>query len=203
MTDEVYELASRLYRSVGEIIASPVLQEADQPLDRIVAVQALGEQTTAMLAAAVAEARRAGVTWQQVGAALGISRQAAFQRFNRSTPAPSIGEELVTDAESIAIDRASSVIDDLTSGSWDAVVDRFDDAMRARLQADGLSAAWSQVVASVGAFDHREETVVTRASGYTITTTPLVFATDACTARISFRDDGRITGLFILAGSPS
>ena len=203
MSDDVYELASRLYRSVGEILASPVLQEADQPLSRIVAVQALGDQTSAMLSAAVADARQAGITWQQVGAALGTSRQAAFQRFNRSIMAADSDEGLADPADGVAIARASAVIDDLRTGSWRDVVERFDDAMSARLNADGLSAAWSQIVSSVGTFDHRGETVVTRAAGFTITTTPLVFAADACTARISFRDDGRISGLFILAGSPS
>lgn len=84
-----------------------------------------------------------------------------------------------------------------------AVVDRFDDAKRARLSAEGMSAAWSQVVAAVGAFDHGGETRVSRASGFTITTTPLRFEQDERTARISVWDDGRIAGLFILAGSPS
>jgi hypothetical protein len=203
MSADLYELASKLYRDVGGIIASPVLQEADQPLDRIAAVRALGEQTTAMLSAAVLAARRSGVTWQQVGEVLGVSRQAAFQRFGRPEPAPGHEAEPPAAAGGAALERATAVLDELARGSWQAVVNRFDDAMRARLSVDGLAAAWAQVVAAVGTFDHRGETRVSRASGFTITTTSLRFEQDECTARISFWDDGRISGLFILAGSPS
>jgi len=203
VSDDLYELATKLYRDVGGIIASPVLQEADQPLDRIAAVRALGDQTTAMLSAAVVAARQSGVTWQQVGEVLGVSRQAAFQRFGRPEPVSGHEAEPPAAAEGAAVERATAVVDELAHGSWQAVVDRFDDAMRARLSVDGLSAAWSQVVAAIGAFDHRGETQVSRASGFTITTTPLRFEQDECTARISFWDDGRISGLFILAGSPS
>lgn len=58
MSDDPYELATKLYREVGVIIASPVPQETDQPLDQIAAVRAIGGQTTAMSSAAVADARR-------------------------------------------------------------------------------------------------------------------------------------------------
>lgn len=40
------------------------------------------------LRAAVAAAREAGDTWAMIGVALGISRQAAYQRFGQSSEAP-------------------------------------------------------------------------------------------------------------------
>ncbi|OMB79269.1 hypothetical protein [Mycolicibacterium conceptionense] len=43
------------------------------------------------LIAAVADARRAGDTWAMVGTALGISRQAAYQRFGKQSVAGPIG----------------------------------------------------------------------------------------------------------------
>lgn len=41
------------------------------------------DQATARLEEEVGKARTAGLTWQQIGGALGITKQAASQRFNR------------------------------------------------------------------------------------------------------------------------
>lgn len=120
-----------------------------------------------------------------------MSRQAAFQRFGRAEPVSGHEAEPPAAAEAAAVERAT------------AVVDRFDDAMPARLSAEGMSVAWSQVRAAAGALGHGGETRVSRAFGFTITTTPLRFEQDERTARISVWDDGRIAGLFVLAGSPS
>src|SRR6478672_5640399 len=49
----------------------------------IAAVEAL-DAAAAELHAAVAEARSAGDTWDAIGVALGVSRQAAYQRFGRT-----------------------------------------------------------------------------------------------------------------------
>lgn len=49
----------------------------------IAASEALG-QAEGELRAAVAEARAAGDTWDAIGIALGVSRQAAYQRFGKT-----------------------------------------------------------------------------------------------------------------------
>lgn len=55
---------------------------------RIVAAQAELERAQAGLREAVAQTRVAGYSWAVVGAALGISRQAAHKRFVASAGAP-------------------------------------------------------------------------------------------------------------------
>lgn len=59
--------------------------EHDLPLDDVLAqlgpVAAAGAQVERNLAGWVQKARSLGATWAQVGAALGISRQAAWERF--------------------------------------------------------------------------------------------------------------------------
>jgi hypothetical protein len=51
---------------------------------RIVAADAALKNADADLRSAVADARAAGDTWDMIGLALGVSRQAAYQRFGRS-----------------------------------------------------------------------------------------------------------------------
>ncbi|MDV7192608.1 hypothetical protein [Mycolicibacterium fortuitum] len=53
---------------------------------RIAAAATALTNAEAELNTAVAEARKAGDTWAMVGTALGISRQAAYQRFGKVAP---------------------------------------------------------------------------------------------------------------------
>ncbi|WP_181134348.1 DUF3887 domain-containing protein [Rathayibacter tritici] len=184
-----------------------MLQETERPLDTVAAAQEISEQAGGLLTAAVDAARRDGLTWQQIGEVLGVSRQAAFQRFSHSIPAtsnvPSETRASEARVEPAVIERATTAIDHLVRGEWQAVVEEFDDALRESVTADGLAAAWSKIISAAGTFDRRAGTEAVRASRLIITNTRLVFEHDDCTARVVFRDDGRITGLFILAGSPS
>ncbi|WP_099024342.1 hypothetical protein [Mycolicibacterium palauense] len=50
---------------------------------RIIAANEALDAAQAELNAAVAAARKAGDTWDAIGVALGVSRQAAYQRFGR------------------------------------------------------------------------------------------------------------------------
>lgn len=54
-------------------------------LRRIIAATEAVERSEHELHAAVAAARAAGDTWDAIGAALGVSRQAAYQRFGRGS----------------------------------------------------------------------------------------------------------------------
>lgn len=54
----------------------------EQMLDHIPRVLAAADQVEANLRSWVQELRRRGVTWARIGKALGISRQAAWERFS-------------------------------------------------------------------------------------------------------------------------
>ena len=56
---------------------------SDDPAVGLRAVVALRRLTDRLEAAQVTAARRAGWTWQQIGDALGISRQAVHKRYRR------------------------------------------------------------------------------------------------------------------------
>lgn len=61
--------------------ALDALQQIADPLSRVDAARSSREQFEAVEAAAVREARAAGVTWKEIGALYGLSKQGAQQRF--------------------------------------------------------------------------------------------------------------------------
>lgn len=153
--------------------------------------------TENVIAATVQRARSEGVPWQAIGDELGVTRQAAFQRYGKPTD-PRTGEPMNTTPLAEADKLAHEVISDLAAARWSQVVARFDDAMAKGLSEDALVAAWSQVVGQVGAFEGQDSPKVGRAADVTVTNTLLKFEAGEFVARIAFRDDKRIAGLFIL-----
>ena len=64
-----------------------VLSEAGQELiDRVVSAARAATAAETALHDAVDHARQAGIPWAIIGAAVGVSRQAAQQRFSRPAP---------------------------------------------------------------------------------------------------------------------
>nr|WP_062339358.1 DUF3887 domain-containing protein [Herbidospora sakaeratensis] len=160
---------------------------------------AMGMQAAAddIVRAVVQQARQNGATWQVIGDALGVSRQAAFQRYGKPID-PRTGEPMTTTPLPGVAELAVAVIEDLTSGQWTRVAEQFDPAMRDGLSEDALAAAWAQIVGLSGAFEGLGEPEITRAGDLTITNTPLSMEAGDYTARIVFRDDRTIAGLHIL-----
>ncbi|WP_326553340.1 DUF3887 domain-containing protein [Micromonospora sp. NBC_01813] len=178
-------------------LASRVLTSGDDwaaSIGRAVRIQAAADD---VVRAAVQQARRNGATWQVVGDALGVSRQAAFQRYGKPID-PRTGEPMNTTPLPGAAELASSVIHDLASGKWSRVAEQFDPAMRDGLSEDALAAAWAQIVGLSGAFEAHGDPEVVRAGDVTITNTLLSLEAGDFKARIVFRDDRTIAGLHIL-----
>jgi len=197
MSDAFLIIAGRLHREVGAVLAGPVLSRESNPLGLLGASIEVQAQAAVLVAAAVERARDSGCTWQDIGDVLGVSRQAAFQRFGKPID-PRTGEIMNTTPLPEAITLTETIIDALSQGSWDEVTNRFDTQMRDRLTGDGLAAAWAQIIGMAGAYEHRGETEIARAADITITNTPLAFEAGNFTARISFHDDQTIAGLYIL-----
>lgn len=199
MQDEVTVAMRELKRQTDAFLASRVLTEDGDDAATTIR-HALGIQAAAgdVVRSVVHQARDRGTTWQTIGDLLGVSRQAAFQRYGKPID-PRTGEPMSTTPLSDAAELAAAVIHDLQAGRWGSVTARFDETMRAGLSEDALAAAWAQIVGTSGAFEGRGEPVVTRAGDVTVTATPLTMEAGDYTARIAFRDDRTIAGLHILS----
>lgn len=164
---------------------------------RIEAALAARRRADEELAAAVGEARGSGSTWQEIGDALGTTRQAAFQRFGRPVD-PRTGQPMdktvFAGADATAIDICTA----LAAGEWEAARVDFDETMAAALPAEKLAETWATVIGGVGAYQGPGEPFVRRLGDYTVVDLPLAFEAGDMTGRISFRADGRVAGLFVL-----
>jgi hypothetical protein len=96
-----------------------------------------------------------------------------------------------------AAELARTVIDDLAHARWAEVRTRFDATMHDQLSEEELAAPWPQIAGLTGAYEGHGDTDVARAGDLTITNTPLSFEAGEFVARITFRDDQTIAGLYI------
>ncbi len=79
MTDEQ---AADYFESANDGLGPDIVAEiSDDDLAALVAAKQAVSAADAALAATVASARARGVTWAAIGAALGVSRQAAHAKF--------------------------------------------------------------------------------------------------------------------------
>jgi hypothetical protein len=176
--------------------------DAAAPLDAVAAARRLAELVDGVLRESVDRARVAGHTWQEVGAVLGTTRQAAFQRFGRAMD-PRTGAPM-TPARPGAAEHAVALVGAVVEGRWaDACAD-FDATVRERLSPEGLAAAWAQVVGLVGGYERMGEPYALQAGDFTVVNVPLQFEAGERVARVSYDRDGKVAGLFLLpsGGAP-
>lgn len=197
MQSNLTQAMQELRRHADAFLAARVLTDSDDFASAIgysLRVQSAADEVVRTV---VQQSRERGATWQTIGDALGVSRQAAFQRYGKPID-PRTGELMNTTPLTDAAELARSVVRDLAAGRWELITDRFDPAMRDGLSEEALAAAWSQIVGLSGGFEGQGEPAVSRASDVTVTNTPLLMEAGDYTARISFRDDRTIAGLHIL-----
>lgn len=174
-----------------------MLSGASDPLGLLRAAREVQDQAETLMTAAVQQARDAGRTWQEIGEVLGVTRQAAFQRYGKPID-PRTGDVMTTKPLPEAVELARTVIDDLTHCRWAEVSTRFDATMRDRLTDEGLAEAWAHIVGLAGAYERHGDTDAVRGGDFTTTNTLLSFEAGDFVARITFRDDQTIAGLYIL-----
>ena len=202
--DSVNEPAdARLAGEVGETASALVdaLREGGQHVPAELNTVRLAARMRAVadvaLQQCVERARGAGHTWQEVGDALGTSRQAAFQRFGRPVN-PRTGVEMAVNILPDAERRALEVIEAWRAGRDDELIAQFDDTMRSQLPPERLAQTWPQLTSLVGAYESCGDPVVRPFGEHTIVNVPLEFEAGAMTGRVVFDTEGRIAGLFVL-----
>ncbi len=143
----------------------------------------------------VADARAEGRTWAEIGTILRTSRQAAQQRFKAEME---MGDQ---ELEGLGAEGLRVL------GQWAAregslLVPRFDEAVRQRLDEAGLVAAWAQVEELSGKLLTVGRPTVAARGRYRVVDIPLAFERGPMKARITFDQEQRISGLFVLFPDP-
>jgi uncharacterized protein DUF3887 len=194
LSSSLAEQATDLAQAVASPLALPgyldVVRRAQQ-------VDNLAEQ---VLKLCVQQSRDAGHTWQELGDLLGVTRQAAFQRFGKPID-PRTGEPMdktvhMSDAAERAITITSAVLDgrmDEARQSFNTeVLEAFTDEVRA----DGLAT----VTGLVGAFEGfgEGEPFVRRIGDHTVVDIPLRYEAGDMKARVAFDTDEKVAGIRIL-----
>lgn len=171
--------------------------EQASPLDAIAFIQGAASEIGNGMQSAVQRARAAGRTWAEVGQVLGMSRQAAFQRFGRPAD-PRTGEPMGRPMLPGAAERGTALLADLAAGRWAEVCRDFGDRIAQKLDAEGVAALWARLTGMIGQLEQIGEPVAYQAGDRTLVEVPLSFEAAERTARISYDRDGRVAGLFFL-----
>ena len=122
--------------------------------------------------------------------------QAAFQRFGRPVD-PTTGESMTELKPPDVLHRAEELVAELVGCQWQEVRRDFDDRMREAVGEDELKLAWAQVAGAVGRYERTGEPYARSMGDYTVVHMPLAFEAGERTVQVTYREDGRVAGLWI------
>jgi hypothetical protein len=175
--------------------AGPGAAHGDLALVRLAAD--LQSASAVTLKGTVDRARAAGRTWQEIGDVLGVTRQAAFQRFGNPID-PRTGRPMKASIRPGAAEHATQLVIDWIAGDYPAMSRDFNDEVRDKASSSVMEAAWASIVGMVGAYEGMDTPVVRQWGDYTVVDIPLRFEAGIMSARVSYDADGKVAGAFIL-----
>ncbi|WP_328315514.1 DUF3887 domain-containing protein [Streptomyces sp. NBC_00388] len=153
-----------------------------------------------MLKLCVQQARDAGHTWQEIGGLLGVTRQAAFQRFGKPID-PRTGEPMdktvhMTDAA----ERAIKIVTDVLEGRMDEARQSFNAQVLEAFTDEVRGLGLATVTGLVGAFEGfgEGEPFVRRIGDHTVIDIPLRYEAGDMKARVAFDTDEMVAGIVIV-----
>jgi hypothetical protein len=152
----------------------------------------------AALRLSVERAREAGRTWQELGDILGVSRQAAFQRFGHPVD-PRTGQPMSDAILPGAAEKATELMINWIEERYDDITPELNELTLEGLTAlGGLPAAWAMLIGTVGAYQGMGEAAARQAGDLTIVDIPMTFESGEMKGRVVYDKDGKVAGLFVL-----
>jgi hypothetical protein len=170
-------------------------------LGQIRSAQSAAELAERVLKLCVQQSRDAGHTWQEIGDLLGVTRQAAFQRFGKPID-PRTGEPMDKTVHiPDAAERAIAIVNDVLEDRMDEARKSFNDQVLAAFTNEKRGSGLATVAGLVGAFEGfgEGEPFVRRIGDHTVVDIPLRYEAGDMKARVAFDEDAKVAGLFILA----
>ena len=148
----------------------------------------------------VQQSRDAGHTWQEIGELLGVTRQAAFQRFGKPID-PRTGEPMdKTVRMPDAAERAVQIVTEILEGRMDEARQSFNAEVLAAFTDEVRANALASVTGLVGALEGfgDAEPFVRRIGDHTVVDIPLRYEAGDMKARVAFDTDEEVAGFFIV-----
>jgi hypothetical protein len=187
--------AAVLAEAAGSPLASPSY------LDLVRRARSVDELAEQVLRLSVQQSRDAGHTWQEIGDLLGVTRQAAFQRFGKPID-PRTGEPMDKTVHMVdAAPRAIEVVTAVLEGRMDDARPSFNAQVLEAFTDEIRGSALASVAGLVGAFEGfgAGEPFVRRIGDHTVVDVPLRYEAGDMKARVAFDADEKVAGFFILA----
>jgi hypothetical protein len=154
--------------------------------------------TAAALRLSVERAREGGRTWQELGDVLGVSRQAAFQRFGHPVD-PRTGQPMSDAILPGAADKATELMINWIEERYDDITPDLNEQTREGLTAlGGLSAAWAMLIGTVGTYEGMGQAMARQVGDLTIVDIPMTFESGEMKGRVVYDKQGKVAGLFVL-----
>ena len=195
LSGQLAQQASVLAEALGSPLAPPAY------LDLVRRAQGIDELAEQVLRLCVQQGRDAGHTWQEIGDLLGVTRQAAFQRFGRPID-PRTGEPMdKTVRMADAAPRALTIVKAVLDGRMDEARQSFDAQVLEAFTDEARLNGLATVTGLVGAFEGfgEDEPFVRRIGDHTVVDIPLRYEAGDMKARVAFDTDEKVAGIFILA----
>ncbi|MGB3330091.1 MAG: hypothetical protein WBA46_14115 [Thermomicrobiales bacterium] len=169
-------------------------------------VMTLDRLTDHAMHAVVRDARRAGMSWQQIADITGTSRQGAAQRFGSDAPDPGDTHalDLATEPLPDAIPLAARIVTAFMTDDRPGFRPFMARSMAAALTDRRLASSRRLLAASLGTFEatSTEGATLTVMGDLTVVQIPLRFSDGTAVARVSFTPDTRMLGFWIEPESP-
>jgi len=188
------EQASGLTAAAGSPLNSP------DYLDLVRRAQEADVLAGQVLKLCVQQARDAGHTWQEIGDLLGVTRQAAFQRFGKPID-PRTGEPMdKTVRMGDAAERATTIVAAVLEGRMDEARQSFNAQVLEAFTDEVRGSALATIAGLVGAFEGfgEGEPLVRRIGDLTVVDIPLCYEAGDMKARVAFDADEKVASMFIL-----
>jgi hypothetical protein len=181
---------------VGNVLRRTTRAEGSDVLAAIAATRNLDRIVDDILHALVRQARAEGLTWAAIGDVLGVSRQAAFQRFG-SADSGTAGEDKALMPLEGAEQRARELLECCLEQHWEELRAEFDERMKEKVSSTMLQAGGVRIAERFGTFLEMGTPAVTVRDGYTVVDVPLAFDHGDLRGRVVFNADGQVSGFFL------
>lgn len=198
------ELAERVEKD-ADLVSPEEAAEAIRRADTLV------RRSQVQLHRKVRAARGSGISWQSIGDALGVSRQAAFKRFGGSGAEHDDERHTMSEHTINLLDRTEQVFERLNADDYESVRAHMTYTCARALNKRKVMRVWNEVTAATGQLETCADTIVQTPDGTSalgkfanrhlingaVVQTTLQHEAGEWIGRVAYNSSGKITGLLI------